>query len=95
MGREQEVWASFLGGQKTAVSGNLTPMSEPSQPRRRGRPPTGITPKRYLRVGAIWDEVERLARDISGETMTDVVKRLLDAERRRLLRLQRTQQAGE
>ena len=57
-------------------------------PRRgRGRPATGITPKRNVRVGEVWDQVEELAGQQTGEAMTDVVKRLLAAELRRLRKL--------
>lgn len=62
-------------------------------PRKRGRPATGVTPKRNIRVDALWDRVEALA---APEAMTDVIKRLLKAEERRLLRrAQRDQDAGD
>lgn len=44
--------------------------------RPRGRPATGVTPKRNIRVGDVWDQAEELAK-ADGETMTDLVKRLL------------------
>lgn len=50
---------------------------------RRGRPPTGVTPKRYLRVGALWDEATNLARE-RGETMTALVTRALEREVERI-----------
>lgn len=57
------------------------------QPEKRppGRPPTGVTPKRNIRVGDVWDEVEALVA-AHGESMTDVIKRLLAAELKRLRR---------
>lgn len=45
--------------------------------RRPGRPKTtGVTPKRNIRVGPIWDEAETYAKE-NGETMTALVTRLL------------------
>lgn len=45
--------------------------------RRPGRPKTtGVTPKRNIRVGPIWDEAETHAK-ADGETMTTLVTRLL------------------
>lgn len=44
--------------------------------RGRGRPATGVTPKRNIRVGDVWDQAEELAA-ADGETITDLVKRLL------------------
>ena len=47
-------------------------MTVEEQPRRRpGRPATGETPKRNIRVGKIWDECE--AATAEGETMTAFV----------------------
>jgi hypothetical protein len=38
---------------------------EISQPKRRGRPPTGVTPKRDIRIkDSTWDEMERLALEL-------------------------------
>jgi hypothetical protein len=54
-------------------------------PRRRGRPATGETPKRYIRAGAIWDEATKLAEE-RGETMTALVIRAIEREVRRLHR---------
>lgn len=43
------------------------------EPKRRpGRPATGVTPKRNIRCGAIWDEAAAIAA-ARGETMTSVV----------------------
>lgn len=47
-------------------------MDEQEKPRR-GRPPTGVTPKRNIRVGTIWDEAEAIAK-ARGETMTAAVE---------------------
>lgn len=60
--------------------------TKPTTDRRpRGRPATGVTPKRYLRAGAIWDEAAALA-DERGETMTALVLRAIEREVRRLRR---------
>lgn len=59
-------------------------MEETTQ-KRRGRPPTGETPKRYLRVGQLWEEAATLAAQ-RGETMTALVIRALEREVRRLRR---------
>lgn len=44
--------------------------------RPRGRPATGVTPKRNIRVGDVWDQAEQYAK-ADGETMTSLVTRLL------------------
>lgn len=64
---------------------------QPGQPpaRRRGRPATGITPKRNVRIGADWDRLEALAAE-QGETITDAVKKAVAAEVRRRERRKRT-----
>lgn len=52
-------------------------MAEPKRPR--GRPPgtgKGVTPKRNIRVGQVWDDAAALAA-ARGETMTAVVERAL------------------
>ncbi len=49
-------------------------MEEEKRPR--GRPPTGETPKRNIRIGPVWDEVAGYAAE-DGEKMTTVVERLL------------------
>lgn len=46
-------------------------------PRKPGRPATGETPKRNIRVGQVWDDAARIAEQ-HGETMTVLVARLLD-----------------
>ncbi len=50
-------------------------MSEPEK-RKPGRPRTGVTPKRNIRVGQVWDDAAALAK-ARGETMTAVVERAL------------------
>lgn len=45
--------------------------------RRRGRPATGVTPKRNLRVGPIWDEAAAIAAERGDGNMTQLVTRLL------------------
>ena len=52
-------------------------MTEPKRPR--GRPPgtgKGVTPKRDVRVGDVWDEAAALAK-ARGETMRQVLERAL------------------
>lgn len=44
--------------------------------RRPGRPATGETPKRNIRIGPVWDEAAAIAAERS-ETMTAVVERAL------------------
>jgi hypothetical protein len=73
----------------------LTPMTESAQPRRRGRPPTGITPKRYVRVGVTWDQLEAVAKETTGETMPKLINRLVAAELRRLTKLREKQELQE
>lgn len=51
-------------------------MTEETAPRRRGRPATGETPKRNVRIGAIWTEGEALAAKL-GITMTAYVEEAL------------------
>lgn len=48
-----------------------------TQPKRRGRPPTGQTPVHSVRVnGAVWDEAKKLAEQ-RGETITQVIEAAL------------------
>jgi len=47
-----------------------------------GRPATGVTPKRNIRVGKIWDDAAVIAAE-RGETMSDVVVPILERELRR------------
>lgn len=54
-----------------------------------GRPATGQTPVRTVRLGGIWDEVQAAARD-DGEKVAIFVERALRAELdRRVRRLKR------
>lgn len=48
------------------------------QRRRPGRPATGQTPTRSVRVGDVWDRARAKA-EASGETMTAVITRALEA----------------
>ncbi len=48
-----------------------------NEKRKPGRPATGQTPKRNIRVGDIWDRCANLAAE-DGETMTTLVTRLLE-----------------
>lgn len=60
-------------------------METEETPRRRGRPATGQTPKRYLRMGALWDRAAALAAE-RDETITALVTRAVEREVRRLER---------
>lgn len=51
--------------------------------RGRGRPATGVTPKRNVRIGKVWDDLDRYAQ-ARGESMTALVTRLLEQEAARL-----------
>lgn len=51
-------------------------MTEESSPRRRGRPATGITPKRNVRIGDTWTRGEELAQQL-GVSMTAYVEEAL------------------
>jgi len=49
-------------------------IEETQPPKRRGRPATGVTPKRNVRIGAAWDRAEELALElarIDGTIRTD------------------------
>jgi hypothetical protein len=61
-------------------------MTEETQPKRRGRPATGVTPKRNVRIGDTWTEGEALAEKL-GMTMTAYVE---DALRRQNARVRRS-----
>lgn len=45
--------------------------------RRPGRPRTGVTPGRCVRVGQVWDDAAAIAA-ARGETMTAVIARALE-----------------
>lgn len=54
--------------------------------RGRGRPvTTGVTPKRNIRIGDLWDRAEVIARR-RDETMTDIVKPAVERALRRYIR---------
>ncbi len=55
---------------------------EEQDKRPRGRPRTGVTPKRNIRVGPVWDEAAAIAA-AHGESMTELVTRLLQNYARR------------
>lgn len=65
-------------------------MTQDEQPPRRrpGRPATGQTPKRNVRIGATWDEAAELAR-AAGVSMTAYVEAALRAENARARRARR------
>ena len=68
-------------------------MNEQQAPRRRGRPATGQTPKRNVRIGATWTRGEELA-DTLGLSMTTYVERALLRENTRVERELRKQAPG-
>lgn len=43
-------------------------MVEESAPKRRGRPATGITPKRNVRIGETWDRAEEIEKQLAELT---------------------------
>lgn len=53
--------------------------------RPRGRPRTGVTPKRNIRVGQVWDDAAAVAA-AKGLTMTALVTELLETFMRRQAR---------
>lgn len=64
---------------------------EQEQTPRRGRPATGVTPKRNVRIGAPWDAGQALA-DQLGITMTAYVEQALREHNARVeRRLQRAE----
>lgn len=64
-------------------------MVEESAPKRRGRPATGITPKRNVRIGATWDQAEACAKDHGFATMTRFVEAALIEKMARMERQDR------
>lgn len=68
-------------------------MSESEAPKRRGRPATGETPHRKMRIDDdLWDEVERLARALAEHdsvkpNVTAYVKEALRRENARVKRI--------
>jgi hypothetical protein len=63
-------------------------MTEQEQPRRRGRPATGVTPKRNVRIGDTWTQGEALAKQ-AGISMTAYVEEALRRENARVERAAR------
>lgn len=64
------------------------------EPRRRpGRPATGQTPKRNVRIGAAWEQGEQLAAAL-GMTMTAYVETALRRENARVERTLARREAG-
>ncbi len=57
-------------------------MDERAPRRGPGRPATGVTPKRNIRVGDIWDQAAAIA-ERRGETMTEIVVPVIERELRR------------
>jgi hypothetical protein len=65
------------------------------EPKKRGRPRTGVTPKRNVRIGAAWDQGERLAASLNM-TMTAYVEQALRRENARAERAaKRTQEPDQ
>jgi hypothetical protein len=67
-------------------------MTDEQQPRRRGRPATGVTTKRNVRIGAEWDRAERLAAQLAERegakvNVTAYVEAALKRENDRVERL--------
>jgi hypothetical protein len=62
------------------------------QKRRRGRPATGVTPKRNLRIGAVWDEAEQVAH-ARGEKISDVVRPIIERGLKRYIRQHRAERS--
>jgi len=60
-----------------------TPPTDQPVKRGRGRPATGVTPKRNVRIGDVWDDLEPHAKATDG-SMTALVTRLLEEEAARL-----------
>lgn len=56
--------------------------------RRRGRPATGVTPKRNLRIGEVWDEAEAIAK-ARGERISDVVRPIIERGLKRYIKQHR------
>lgn len=64
------------------------------EPKKRGRPATGQTPKRNVRIGATWDRSAELA-DQENITVTAYVERALIRENARVEREQRRRGVSE
>lgn len=58
-------------------------MVKPQENRRRGRPATGVTPKRYFRMpDEQWQEIVKAAEE-SDETASDFIRRIVLKEARK------------
>ena len=57
--------------------GYTYPMTSDPPKRRPGRPATGKTPSRHVRVGPAWDQAKAIAKQ-HGETISAVVNRALN-----------------
>ncbi|GGN86428.1 hypothetical protein GCM10010112_68010 [Actinoplanes lobatus] len=66
---------------------------EQEQPRRRGRPATGVTPKRNVRIGETWEQGEGLAAR-QRLTMTAYVEEALRRHNAYVDRLLRKAEGG-
>ena len=64
---------------------------EQESKRRPGRPATGVTPKRNVRIGATWDRAEELAKQLEMST-TAYVEEALRRENTRVERAQARQE---
>lgn len=56
--------------------GHLNPFSDQTPKRRPGRPATGVTPTRSVRVGDVWDQAATVAK-ARGESLAKVIERAL------------------
>lgn len=58
------------------------------QERKRGRPATGTTPKRYFRADdELWSQIGTAA-ELSGETVSEYLRRVLSADSARVIKKQ-------
>lgn len=60
-------------------------MTDAAEPKRRGRPATGQTTKRNVRIGAAWDRAAELAKQL-GITETAYVEQAIIRENARVER---------
>ena len=61
-------------------------MAETQEKRGRGRPATGKTPKRYFRADdEFWERVTTAA-ELSDETASEYIRRVLDRDAQRVIR---------
>lgn len=78
------------------MCGTVFRMEQESK-RRPGRPATGVTPKRNVRIGAPWDRAEELAKQLGMKTTAYVEEALRRENARVERRMARTslEQLGE